>query len=55
MPKQEYFTNAFYTFDIDQNDLTAGFFGNLIVQVNASVPDIINSFSKNVTIVQYPS
>ncbi|KAH1213880.1 Esterase [Glycine max] len=47
MPKQEYFTNAFYTFDIDQNDLTAGFFGNLIVQVNASVPDIINSFSKN--------
>ncbi|TKY56148.1 Esterase protein [Spatholobus suberectus] len=49
MPKQEYFHKALYTFDIGQNDLGAGFFGNLTVQqVNASVPDIVSAFSKNV-------
>ncbi|RDX90173.1 hypothetical protein CR513_27992 [Mucuna pruriens] len=49
MPKQEYFHKALYTFDIGQNDLGAGFFGNLTIQqVNASVPDIVNAFSKNV-------
>ncbi|XP_061341930.1 GDSL esterase/lipase ENOD8-like [Gastrolobium bilobum] len=49
MPKKEYFREALYTFDIGQNDLTAGIFGNLTVQqVKDSVPDIINSFSTNV-------
>lgn len=49
MPKEEYFSKALYTFDIGQNDLGAGFFGNMTIQqVNASVPEIINSFSKNV-------
>ncbi|WJX16666.1 hypothetical protein P8452_06665 [Trifolium repens] len=49
MPKEEYFSKALYTFDIGQNDLGAGFFGNkTIQQVNTSVPEIINSFSKNV-------
>uniref|UniRef100_I1MA41 Alpha-L-fucosidase n=1 Tax=Glycine max TaxID=3847 RepID=I1MA41_SOYBN len=49
MPKEEYFDKALYTFDIGQNDLGAGFFGNLTVQqVNATVPDIVNAFSKNI-------
>ncbi|KAL2317805.1 hypothetical protein Fmac_031681 [Flemingia macrophylla] len=49
MPKEEYFHRALYTFDIGQNDLGAGIFGNLTVQqVNASVPDIVNAFTKNV-------
>lgn len=46
--KHSYFRKALYTFDIGQNDLGQGFFGNLsIQQVNASVPDIVNSFSTN--------
>ncbi|KAI5355299.1 hypothetical protein L3X38_008194 [Prunus dulcis] len=49
MPKEEYFSKALYTFDIGQNDLGEGFFGNLTVQeVNASVPDIISGFSANI-------
>ncbi|KAE9605851.1 hypothetical protein Lal_00024548 [Lupinus albus] len=49
MPREEYFPKALYTFDIGQNDLGAGFFGNMTTQqVNASVPDIVNSFSANV-------
>ncbi|XP_062023011.1 esterase-like [Rosa rugosa] len=49
MPKEEYFSNALYTFDIGQNDLGEGFFSNLTIQeVNASVPDIITGFSTNI-------
>ncbi|KAH1213364.1 Esterase [Glycine max] len=52
MPKEEYFDKALYTFDIGQNDLGAGFFGNLTVQqVNATVPDIVNAFSKNIKFI----
>ncbi|OAY58267.1 esterase [Manihot esculenta] len=49
MPEKDYFGKALYTFDIGQNDLGAGFSGNLSVeQVNASVSNIVNSFSENV-------
>ncbi|KAK9945799.1 hypothetical protein M0R45_011298 [Rubus argutus] len=49
MPKEDYFSKALYTFDIGQNDLGEGFFGNMTVQeVNASVPDIITGFSTNI-------
>ncbi|XP_062023010.1 esterase-like isoform X2 [Rosa rugosa] len=49
MPKEEYFSKALYTFDIGQNDLGEGFFGNMTIQeVNASVPDIITGFSTNI-------
>ncbi|KAI5355301.1 hypothetical protein L3X38_008196 [Prunus dulcis] len=49
MPKEEYFSKALYTFDIGQNDLGEGFFANLTIQqVNASIPDIISSFSANI-------
>ncbi|KAJ7959138.1 GDSL esterase/lipase [Quillaja saponaria] len=48
MPKRESFRKALYTFDIGQNDLGVGFFGNkTIEEVNASIPDIVNSFSTN--------
>ncbi|KAK4274015.1 hypothetical protein QN277_017307 [Acacia crassicarpa] len=50
MPQKKYFAEALYTFDIGQNDLGAGFFDNKTVeQVNASVPDLINAFSTNLT------
>ncbi|KAE9605853.1 putative alpha-L-fucosidase [Lupinus albus] len=46
MPNEKYFSEALYTYDIGQNDITAGFFGNLTVQqVNATIPDIVNNFS----------
>ncbi|XP_041010260.1 esterase-like [Juglans microcarpa x Juglans regia] len=49
MPKKDYFPKALYTFDIGQNDLGEGFFGNMTVeQVNASIPDILDKFSLNV-------
>lgn len=49
MPPKEYFTRALYTFDIGQNDLGAGFFGNKsIAEVNASVPTILSRFSTDV-------
>lgn len=52
MPKEEYFQEALYTFDIGQNDLTAGFSGNMtLLQVNASIPDIIKSFTSNIKVV----
>ncbi|GLJ08231.1 hypothetical protein SUGI_0084530 [Cryptomeria japonica] len=46
LPKPEYFNKALYTFDIGQNDLTAGFFLNMTVdQVRAFIPDVISQFS----------
>ncbi|KAJ4966999.1 hypothetical protein NE237_018848 [Protea cynaroides] len=49
LPKREYFSQALYTFDIGQNDLSAGFFGNLTVQeINAIIPDIISQFYTDV-------
>ncbi|KAK7385191.1 hypothetical protein VNO78_30904 [Psophocarpus tetragonolobus] len=48
MPKEEYFSEALYTFDIGQNDLTAGFFvNNNPQQVKDSIPDIIKTFTSN--------
>ncbi|OMO81625.1 Lipase, GDSL [Corchorus olitorius] len=50
MPKQEYFSNALYTFDIGQNDLTAGYFLNMSTdEVKAYVPDVLSQFK---TVVQ---
>ena len=45
LPKPELFSRALYTFDIGQNDLTAGYFLNMSTdQVRASVPDILARF-----------
>lgn len=47
LPKEDYFTRALYTFDIGQNDLTAGYRLNMTTeQVKAYIPDVIDHFSK---------
>lgn len=46
LPKQEHFSRALYTFDIGQNDLTAGYFLNMSTdQVIAYVPDVLAQFT----------
>nr|KYP36480.1 GDSL esterase/lipase At3g26430 family [Cajanus cajan] len=46
LPKKEYFSQALYTFDIGQNDLTAGYKLNLTTeQVKAYIPDVLGQFS----------
>lgn len=48
LPKDESFSRALYTFDIGQNDLTAGYFLNMSTdQVRHYVPDVIDQF-KNI-------
>ncbi|KAK8582893.1 hypothetical protein V6N13_069661 [Hibiscus sabdariffa] len=45
LPKEEDFSNALYTFDIGQNDLTSGYFSNMTVdEVKAYVPDVLDQF-----------
>ncbi|XP_038714985.1 uncharacterized protein LOC120008668 [Tripterygium wilfordii] len=50
MPKEEYFSNALYTFDIGQNDIGGKLFlaDMSIQQINASIPHVINEFIANV-------
>ncbi|KAE8698947.1 Esterase [Hibiscus syriacus] len=51
LPKEEDFSSALYTFDIGQNDLTAGYFSNMTVdEVKAYVPDVLDQFQ---TIIKY--
>ncbi|KAF5175591.1 GDSL esterase/lipase [Thalictrum thalictroides] len=46
LPKDEYFNKALYTFDIGQNDLTAGYFANMTTdEVKAYVPDLLGQLS----------
>ncbi|KAK3005262.1 hypothetical protein RJ639_017028 [Escallonia herrerae] len=45
LPSAEDFSRALYTFDIGQNDLTAGYFLNMSTdQVRAYVPDVLDQF-----------
>jgi hypothetical protein len=45
LPKAEDFSRALYTFDIGQNDLTAGYFLNMSThEVEAYVPDVLDQF-----------
>ncbi|KAL8550580.1 hypothetical protein ACS0TY_009128 [Phlomoides rotata] len=45
-PDEDYFTRALYTFDIGQNDLTAGYDLNMTTEeVKALVPDVLDNFS----------
>uniref|UniRef100_A0A7N0VKJ0 Alpha-L-fucosidase n=1 Tax=Kalanchoe fedtschenkoi TaxID=63787 RepID=A0A7N0VKJ0_KALFE len=47
LPKEEYFSHALYTFDIGQNDLTAGYKLNMSTeQVKAYVPDLLDQLSR---------
>lgn len=51
LPKEDYFSKALYTFDIGQNDLTAGYKLNLTTeQVKAYVPDVLSQFSAAVKV-----
>ncbi|PON64261.1 SGNH hydrolase-type esterase domain containing protein [Parasponia andersonii] len=51
LPKEEAFSEALYTIDIGQNDLTAGYFLNMsTIEVKAYVPDVLDQFK---TIVEY--
>lgn len=46
LPEENHFYRALYTFDIGQNDLTAGYKLNLTIeQVKAYVPDLLEQFS----------
>ncbi|CAL2231207.1 unnamed protein product [Prunus armeniaca] len=52
LPKKDYFSQALYTFDIGQNDLTAGYKLNLTTeQVKAYVPDVLSQLSHTIKIV----
>ncbi|KAM6589399.1 hypothetical protein CsatA_012004 [Cannabis sativa] len=47
LPKAEVFSDALYTIDIGQNDLTAGYFLNMTSsEVKAYVPDVLDQFKK---------
>ncbi|KAH9625362.1 hypothetical protein KSS87_015191 [Heliosperma pusillum] len=47
LPKEDYFASALYTFDIGQNDLTAGYKLNMTTeQVKAYVPDVVTQLAK---------
>ncbi|KAG4383405.1 hypothetical protein GLYMA_13G079700v4 [Glycine max] len=48
MPKEEYFTEALYTFDIGQNDLMAGIFSKTVPLITASIPDLVMTFKLNI-------
>lgn len=46
LPKEEVFSRALYTFDIGQNDLTAGYFLNMsTAEVRAYIPDVLGQFA----------
>ncbi|KAM3706229.1 hypothetical protein ACJW31_03G137900 [Castanea mollissima] len=46
LPKGDYFSQALYTFDIGQNDLTAGYKLNMTTEeVKAYVPDVLGQLS----------
>ncbi|KAK4845750.1 hypothetical protein QYF36_008667 [Acer negundo] len=48
LPRPRDFSRALYTFDIGQNDLSYGFQHSSEEQVRASIPDILDQFSKAV-------
>lgn len=52
LPKAQDFSRALYTFDIGQNDLTAGYFHNMSTdQVRACVPDVLAQFKNTIKYV----
>ncbi|QCD94968.1 zeta-carotene desaturase [Vigna unguiculata] len=45
LPKSINFSNALYTIDIGQNDLSYGFMSSDIKSIRSTIPDILNQFS----------
>lgn len=53
LPKEDDFSRALYTFDIGQNDLTAGYKLNMSTeQVKAYVPDLVIQFSNAIKVIK---
>lgn len=51
LPKARVFSRALYTFDIGQNDLTAGYFLNMTTdEVRAYIPDVLGQFKTYVKV-----
>lgn len=56
MPKEEVFSEALYTFDIGQNDLTAGLLLNMSTsQVRAYIPDVLGQFADVIKVILTPA
>lgn len=56
MPKEEVFSEALCTFDIGQNDLTAGLFLNMSTsQVRAYIPDVLGQFADVIKVILTPA
>lgn len=57
LPKEDSFSQALYTFDIGQNDLTAGYKLNLTTeQVKAYVPDVLSQLYNTIKVrFEYPN
>jgi len=54
LPKAEDFSQALYTFDIGQNDLTSGYFHNMSTdQVKAYVPDVLDQFKNVIKVIHF--
>lgn len=54
LPKQDHFTQALYTFDIGQNDITSGYKLNMTTdQVKAYIPDVLRQFSNAIKVRFY--
>lgn len=52
LPQEDYFSRGLYTFDIGQNDLTAGYKLNMTTeQVKGYVPDVILEFSDAIKVM----
>ena len=50
---EDSFSRALYTFDIGQNDLTAGYKLNMTTEeVKAYVPDVLGQFSNAIKVIQ---
>ena len=54
LPKEDYFSQALYTFDIGQNDITAGYKKKHLTseQIKAYVPDVMGQFSDIIKVLQ---
>lgn len=51
LPRKEYFSQALYTFDIGQNDLTTGLKLNMTTdQIKAYIPDVLDQLSNAIRV-----
>lgn len=51
LPKEDYFSQALYTIDIGQNDLTAGYKLNMsFEQVKSYIPDVLGQLTNTIRV-----